>query len=77
MNPLDQVDIQWIFSQCMYALARLSIEYYLDESIGSGRYSMDTQWIFTQCKYGLARLSITNVGPMNNKMLDMLEISNS
>ena len=59
-------DIQWIFIQCMYALAWLSIEYYLDESVGSGWYSMDTQWIFTQCRYGFARLSINNVGQMNN-----------
>ena len=60
------MDIEWIFTQCMYALAGLSIEYYLDKSIGSGRYSVDTQWVFTQCRYGFAKLSITNVGQMNN-----------
>ena len=50
----------------MYALARLGIEYYMDVSIGSGRYSMDIQWIVTQCRHGFATLSITNVGQMNN-----------
>ena len=36
MYPSDSVDIQWIFSQCMYPLAGLSIEYYMDVSIGFG-----------------------------------------
>ena len=46
MNPSDQADIQWIYSQCMYALAGLGIEYYLDESIGLGGYPMDIHSVY-------------------------------
>ena len=66
MYPSDLVDIQWIFTQCMYPLARLSIEYYLDVSIRLA----DIQWIFTQCSDGLARLSIINIGQMNNQIIE-------
>ena len=55
MYPLDSGDIQWIFTKCMYPLARLSIEYYLDVSIRLGGYPVD---IYSVYMYPLAGLSI-------------------
>ena len=46
MSPSNLVDIPWIFSQCMYPLARLSIEYYLDVSIGLGGYPVDIHSVY-------------------------------
>ena len=40
------MDIEWIFTQCMYALAGLSIEYYMDVSIGLGGHPMDIHSVY-------------------------------
>ena len=52
MYPLDSVDIQWIFSQCMYPLAGLSIEYYMDVSIGLGGYPVDIHSVYVSIGFG-------------------------
>ena len=46
MYPSDLADTQWIFTQCMYQLARLSIEYYMDVSIGLGGYPVDIHSVY-------------------------------